>query len=645
MYDGNAVAKVTLSGNAFAGDAVNLVHTTASFTNKNVGTDKTILVSGITLSGADAGNYSISGGSSVSSSNGVITQLTSPVVWVGPTTDAYWSNPNNWAGGAIPDFANAKYTTIPAGVNVIYDAGLTAPVQTIVTNSGNITFANLPPGIQAIAMNIHGAGSVTISNGSSITLAGAASTYTGDTILGSGSSLIAASNNAIGMGSIQSNGGSFGTSAGVTLPALNAAGAMTLLSSINTVGTQSYGNLRLASTAAGLNTSTDGATTIRLASQNANISLLGTIDGAVNKTQSMVVDAGTGVVTLGDSIGSMARLNSIDITGRSIYILADILTATSQTYNGSVWIGDADYLNRPRIVGFLFNAYRGYFEYQRGELASSIDYLDADPVYIRTLISEDPSIVFNGAVNDVIADTHTLLVAAIAPTLASAVSNPPVINYGQQVGAIAPLYSINSQTAVSHSAIPASSNSQYVGSINIVGGATTYSSQTYSAQSMTASATTAGGQVTFSVWDPDASVSFMLPTHATNGIEQLNLYNGNLASLAFNGSTNYNSAANTGGLANQWAAPTLNRALGYVPPAVVVANPVTRIDGAILRELLEDHFSNLSLPTGASAGSVSVNSPEEVTLAGAKAKTGQLKKDGGGCSADPDGQETGCAED
>jgi hypothetical protein len=650
VYDGNtlissaASAVVRTSGSQIlASDAVQ-VASTGSYAYKNVGTGLAYTID-INLAGTDAGNYYISGGSSASGSNGVITQLTSPVTWVGPTAGAYWSNPSNWAGGAIPDFANVKYTTIPTGVSVIYDAGLTAPVQTIVTNSGNITFANLPSAIQAIAMNIHGTGSVTISNGSSITLASAASTYTGNTILGSGSSLIAASNNAIGAGNIQSSGGSFGTSAGVTLPALNAAGPMTLMSSINTVGSQSYGDLRLSSTTAGLNTSAAGATTIRLASQNANISLLGTVDGVGDKTQSMVVDAGTGVVTLGDSIGSIARLNSIDITGRSIYILADILTATSQTYNGSVWIGDVAYLNRPRVVGFLFNTYRGYFEYQRGVLASSIDYFNADPVYIRTLISEDPRIVFNGAVNDVMADTHTLLVAAIAPTLASAVSDPPVITYGQQVGAIAPLYSINSQTAVSHTAIPASSTSQYVGSINIVGGVTTYSSQTYSAQSMTAYATTTGGQVTFSVWDPAATVSFMLPTHSTNGIEQLNLYNGNLASLAFNGTTNYDSAANTGALANQWTAPTLNQALGYAPPTLAIQNPVTRSDGAVLRDLLDDHFSNLNLPTRASAGSVSVSSPEEVTLAGAKAKSGGLKKDGGGCSAGPDGEETGCAED
>ncbi len=328
--------------------------------------------------------------------------------------------------------------------------------------------------------------------------------------------------------------------------------------------------------------------------------------------------------------------------------MADILTATSQTYNGNVFIGDATYLNRPRTVGFLFNAYRRYFEYQRGALASSIEYFNADAAFIRTLISEDPSVVFNGAVNDVVADTHTLLVAAIAPTLASAASSPPVIVYGQPVGAEAPLYSLNSQTAVNQTAVPANSSSQYVGSISIVGGATTYSSQTYSAQTMTASATTTGGEVTFSVWDPAAKVNFILPTSANNGVEQLNLYNGNLATLTFNGSTNYGSAANTGTATNQWAAPTLNKALGYVPPTIrppAIQGSGIRAEGSILRELLEDHLSTMSFASlsGSSSGSVSVSSPEETTVEGGKSKSGLAKGDGG-CSASAEAEESSCAD-
>ncbi len=59
LYDGNPAATVTLSTNKLTGDAVSANYTSASFANKNVGTGKTVSVSGITISGADAGNYNL----------------------------------------------------------------------------------------------------------------------------------------------------------------------------------------------------------------------------------------------------------------------------------------------------------------------------------------------------------------------------------------------------------------------------------------------------------------------------------------------------------------------------------------------------------------------------------------------------------
>src|SRR6185503_4358383 len=57
VYDGTTSATVTLSDNRLAGDNLTTSYTGASFSNKNVGTAKTVSVSGITLSGADASNY------------------------------------------------------------------------------------------------------------------------------------------------------------------------------------------------------------------------------------------------------------------------------------------------------------------------------------------------------------------------------------------------------------------------------------------------------------------------------------------------------------------------------------------------------------------------------------------------------------
>src|SRR5439155_3387025 len=56
-YDGTSTATVTLSDNRVAGDTLSRSYTSASFADKNVGTAKTVSVSGIAISGTDAPNY------------------------------------------------------------------------------------------------------------------------------------------------------------------------------------------------------------------------------------------------------------------------------------------------------------------------------------------------------------------------------------------------------------------------------------------------------------------------------------------------------------------------------------------------------------------------------------------------------------
>ncbi len=59
-YDGTNSADVTLSSADFmVGDDVSATYTTATFDNRNVGTGKTVNVSGIALSGTDAGKYTL----------------------------------------------------------------------------------------------------------------------------------------------------------------------------------------------------------------------------------------------------------------------------------------------------------------------------------------------------------------------------------------------------------------------------------------------------------------------------------------------------------------------------------------------------------------------------------------------------------
>jgi filamentous hemagglutinin family protein len=60
VYDGTTAAIVTLSGAPIAGDAVALSFASAAFDDRNAGSDKTVNVTGISASGADAGNYNVS---------------------------------------------------------------------------------------------------------------------------------------------------------------------------------------------------------------------------------------------------------------------------------------------------------------------------------------------------------------------------------------------------------------------------------------------------------------------------------------------------------------------------------------------------------------------------------------------------------
>src|SRR5262249_28782458 len=58
VYDGRTMATVTLSDKRVAGDSLSTSYTSASFANKNIGTAKSISVGGISITGADAANYS-----------------------------------------------------------------------------------------------------------------------------------------------------------------------------------------------------------------------------------------------------------------------------------------------------------------------------------------------------------------------------------------------------------------------------------------------------------------------------------------------------------------------------------------------------------------------------------------------------------
>jgi hypothetical protein len=254
------------------------------------------------------------------------------------------------------------------------------------------------------------------------------------------------------------------------------------------------------------------------------------------------------------------------MTGSSINILADIITAVGQTYNGNTFIGDASYLGRAPRVGFLFSGYSSYFQYSTPAIKSTIKYLNMNPVYVRTMISEDPNVTFNGSVNDLVPNTHTLLVAAIAPDASAGSSAAASVDFGASVGNVSPLYSLNAQVVVNQS--QANSVLNYVGSVSLVGNVATYSDQTYRASVMTAQAASQPGSVTFSIFDPNSSITYLLPLQTSGaGAGQMNLQNPNSAdTLTINGANNYLGVQNRSGTNNWGAVATITPALGYVPP-------------------------------------------------------------------------------
>lgn len=108
VYDGTTAATVTgrsLVG-ALTGDDVELSGGTATFADKNVGTGKTVTLSGATLSGADAGNYSLT---SVAPTTADITPASLTISFTADdkvydgTTDAVISNPQIVVGHVAGD--------------------------------------------------------------------------------------------------------------------------------------------------------------------------------------------------------------------------------------------------------------------------------------------------------------------------------------------------------------------------------------------------------------------------------------------------------------------------------------------------------------------------------------------------------------
>jgi autotransporter-associated beta strand protein len=478
-------------------------------------------------------------------------------------------------------------------------AKLIAGVQSIpgdIVNNGNFGFNQATSG--SFSHNMSGSGKMEISGAGVITLTGT-NTQAGGTQINSGASLIIGSADALSANQVQSNNGSFGIANNIALSKLDIAGTVTLTTDITTTGAQSYGNIKF--------NPLDLDSPLILKTTDANITIGGTLNAVVAKKQSIEINAGKGEVILGDSIGvgdakfddagiiTSGRFSppkQLTVTGSKIYILADILTADKQTYNGATSIGDVSYktpkdnryTGKTLVIGFLYSSHSQYFEYAKGGVSSKISALNNDPLYVRTLVSKDPTVTFNGTVDDVTDYTHTLLVAAIAGDRVLAASTTPI------AGTDNPDLSV------------------YVGQINLAGNVTTRSNQVFHTASMPA--LTGTRPIAFSVYDANASVSFLLPPPVAGASSNPN--------ITVNGQTN---------LGNWISNYQQHSALGAPEVLIPAVYRPSGVEGGALREMMDFHADQVQMSiVPIERSGVTVSSPDNVEIvpgkSGGKAKTG-----------------------
>ena len=155
IYDGTVGASVTLSDDRIAGDVLTESYATASFANKNVGNNKPVSVSGIAISGLDAGNYSLnntlaSTTANISPRSLIVSATGVSKVYDGTITATVTLADDRIAGDLITDsYANAVFgdknvaNNKPVSVSGISISGVDAGNYTF--NSTASTSANITP--------------------------------------------------------------------------------------------------------------------------------------------------------------------------------------------------------------------------------------------------------------------------------------------------------------------------------------------------------------------------------------------------------------------------------------------------------------------------------------------------------------------
>jgi hypothetical protein len=243
VYDGSIGATLNNGSAMFTGEIVGdnltVAADTGSFASKNVATGAAVSITGITLGGTDALNYTL--GNTTARTTANITQLAS-VVWIGPATGGSWSDPANWAGGAIPDLSNVANVVVPVGDTVTFDSSVAGPVQLSNLSSGGLTIAGGTLDVSA-ALNLtnYAQSGGTVGGPGSFKVDGAFSQTAGQIDMGPGSVTITQSQGNLSFANISAGAVNLTSTAGnVTLGTLAATANLAVTALGGTV-TQSAG--------------------------------------------------------------------------------------------------------------------------------------------------------------------------------------------------------------------------------------------------------------------------------------------------------------------------------------------------------------------------------------------------------------------
>jgi hypothetical protein len=183
VYDGTPAATLDASAAALTGlitgDSLNMTGTASgAFDNRNVGVGKTVSISGITLGGADVGNYILTTSPVTTKADITVRPLST---WSGKGGDNLWSNPLNW--DALPDGNNVLAVVIQTGASVTYDAAVVPTVLPTFSTAGNMVLGGTNLSIGSFNQSggsLTGSGNLNVGNsfsqtGGTITLGGSAS--------------------------------------------------------------------------------------------------------------------------------------------------------------------------------------------------------------------------------------------------------------------------------------------------------------------------------------------------------------------------------------------------------------------------------------------------------------------------------------